>query len=144
MTYLVLDDITWADLALSFTAISPEGIFTEAASAFLSELIESEPSVLQVEEIKIILRKPSLDVMLFSLFEELIFLKDTQQILLHPKSIILEYEPDIWALSMILSGEKIDRSRHMIKTDIKAVTMHNLDFSMNESGMWKATIILDL
>jgi SHS2 domain-containing protein len=43
----------------------------------------------------------------------------------------------------VLTGEKFDRSRHQLLTEIKAVTYHRLAIEREGNG-WRATIVFDI
>jgi len=144
MTYEILDEITRADLAISFKGSEPGEIFVDAVNAFLCETVDIPETVRRIENIDVALHRETLDLLLFSLFEELIFIRDTRQLLLHPAGITLNFTEGMWTLLIRLSGEKIDRTRHSLKNDIKAVTLHKLDFSDDGTGRWNAMVVLDL
>jgi len=40
-------------------------------------------------------------------------------------------------------GEEIDRGRHRLVVDVKAVTLFNLRVERDDKG-WKATVVLDI
>ena len=43
-----------------------------------------------------------------------------------------------------LVGEPIDRERHTLHTEIKAITYHGLEVECREDGLWRATVIVDV
>jgi len=49
----------------------------------------------------------------------------------------VEVQADLW-------GETIDRSRHTLLTEIKAVTYHRLVVEKLPSGEWRATVLFDV
>jgi len=53
------------------------------------------------------------------------------------------YRVDESGLEATVKGEKMDPSRHRLKTEIKAVTYHNLKVYKN-GNIWKAQIIFDV
>ena len=52
-------------------------------------------------------------------------------------------ECDNQQLKAIVSGEKIDLERHVVFTEIKAITYHGLRIESSDAG-WKAQVIFDL
>jgi SHS2 domain-containing protein len=42
-----------------------------------------------------------------------------------------------------MEGEAINRERHRLRNDAKAVTMHMFGVK-REGGLWKATVVLDI
>lgn len=47
------------------------------------------------------------------------------------------------SLEAVVGGEKIDPGRHVLHTEIKAVTFHGLELKPEHQG-WRATVIFDL
>lgn len=41
-------------------------------------------------------------------------------------------------------GEPLDRGRHTLHTEIKAVTYHDMDVRRDADGMWRTTVIVDV
>lgn len=64
--------------------------------------------------------------------EELLFLSDTRMVFLRRFDITLLGETRLEGRAC---GEEIDSSRHVIKTDVKAVTYHGLEVRQDEKGV---------
>jgi len=45
---------------------------------------------------------------------------------------------------VMVYGETIDRNRHTIRTEIKAVTYHRIYVRQNQEGVWEARVYFDL
>jgi SHS2 domain-containing protein len=93
--------------------------------------------------VKRTLRVKSVDTdrLLYDFLTELIIIKDVDSLLF--KSFRITVGRDAKSLVCIASGEAIDRERHDLRNDAKAVTMHM--FGIRRSGRtWKATIVLDI
>jgi SHS2 domain-containing protein len=43
-----------------------------------------------------------------------------------------------------LQGEAIDRDRHDLANDVKAVTLHQLSVQRTSGGSWEARVVLDV
>ena len=43
-----------------------------------------------------------------------------------------------------LSGEKVDRERHLLSAEVKAVTYHQLTAEQLPEGGWRATVLFDV
>ena len=45
-----------------------------------------------------------------------------------------------------MRGEEIDRERHALRNDVKAVTMHmfGVKKARGKGGRWEATVVLDI
>lgn len=144
MIFEILDDICRADLAIRFYGESIDDLFHNAAVVFLCQMMENPSDIRDCAEIEIRLDNTELDLLLYKLIEELIFIKDSRHMLLLPKSASVMNRNGIYSLVICLTGEKIDRSRHTLKTDVKAITMHSLSVSSSPDGKWIATIVLDV
>ncbi|MDG6917373.1 MAG: archease, partial [Nitrososphaerota archaeon] len=72
---------------------------------------------------------------------ELIVAKDVDSLLFKEYSV--EIAPDGRSLRATARGEPIDRERHSLRNDVKAVTMHMFGIT-REGGGWMATIVLDI
>ena len=49
------------------------------------------------------------------------------------------------ALDCVMLGEEIDRERHALRNDVKAVTMHMFGVKKKgRRGWWEATVVLDI
>ena len=81
--------------------------------------------------------------LLFSFLEEIIFLKDAEQVLFSDFSVSIKEEPHSYILKVKCSGEKIDPKKHRLKVDVKAVTLHEFSVRKTSKG-YKAQVILDI
>jgi len=75
--------------------------------------------------------------------QELIYFKDAEGLLLLPKELQIQEEEGGFSLSGIVEGEEIDSSRHELRVDVKAVTLHQFELEQTLSG-WRAVVILDV
>ncbi|HEY4481838.1 MAG TPA: archease [Candidatus Brocadiaceae bacterium] len=71
---------------------------------------------------------------------ELLFLHDVKNLLF--KNFCVNQLSD-YQLNADVSGEVFDEKRHIIKTEVKAVTYHNLSI-IQKDQQWKTRIIFDL
>ena len=73
---------------------------------------------------------------------ELIFLCETRH------TLYTEFEvrvaDDGLSLRAEVGGEPIDRDRHVLDHEVKAVTHHALDLHQDDGGGWVAEVILDI
>jgi SHS2 domain-containing protein len=129
---------------LSFRAEGPtiEAAFAAAARAFLAATVEEPEAVERRKRRSVQLEEPNLEFLLARFLNELVYLRDAEDLLLHPEH--LEIGSDGSArLSAELSGERIDRDRHALVSDVKAVTAHGLSVAKTTGG-WVATATLDV
>jgi len=136
-----LDSVAPSDCAFKAYGATLEGLFANAARAVTGCMVEAE-SVGKSEEHEIELKAKSLSDLLYSLLEEIIYLKDSEGVFL------VDFELDIsiseeYLLKAKASGEKIDYKKQEIYADVKAVTMHRFDLRETADG-WEAFVVLDL
>ena len=118
MTFRQIDDITSADIALEISADSDGALFVEAGAALRS-------------------------VMLHSFMDELLFYKDSDGLLVTPRSAEVDCDDSGARVRCHALAEKIDHAFHRFIVDVKAVTMHR--FSVRHEGdRWTATVVLDV
>jgi SHS2 domain-containing protein len=123
-----------AELGLEIEATSPGGVFEEALAAF-AELVgdggDGEPVTRDVE-----LEAAELDLLLVEWLSELLYLADAEQFV--PER-VMSIEVDDERLRATVEGHRGD-PRQLLK----AVTLHQLQFSRNDTGGWRAHAVLDV
>jgi SHS2 domain-containing protein len=143
MPYKFLDDIATADVAFEAWGATREALFAAGADALLRTMVHDPESVERREEIAVTVEDTDLDLLIFSFLQELVFLKDARRLLLHPEMVRIAENGGRLRLESVLRGEKIDRQRHPLVVDVKAVTLHRLLVAF-ESGIWRAVVVLDV
>lgn len=126
MDYEIIHDITSADLAVRIKGTSPSELFINAGNTLMSELVEDIATISREDYITGTLSNPELDMLYFEFLNEFLFYKDSRSLLLLPESVEVSMEPGTYICRYTLAGEKIDRTRHNFRVDIKAVTLHGL------------------
>jgi len=101
-----------------------------------------DPKTLRAKVTKeISLKSDDLDRLLYDFLTELIVMKDVESLLF--SEVHVEVDASGTGLAAALRGEPIDRVRHVLRNDVKAVTMHM--FGIRKEGQkWKATVVLDI
>lgn len=143
MSYEIVDGVTRADIALRIHAPDLPGLFIEAGRALASIVIDNWESITPAVSRTIRCEAATLDLLLHEFLQELIFIKDAEKIILLPASVDIVQDGDRYILSAQTQGERIDRSRHQTRTDVKAVTLHGLSVERCDDG-WVATAVLDV
>ena len=143
MTYRFLEDVAIADLAYEVEAQNLPDLLAEAAEALLKVQIENLGSIRRKERRVIELSEPSPEALLHRFLQELIFWKDSKQLLLLPESVHIREIPGRYELKASVSGEPLDPERHSQGVDVKAVTWHCFSVTQTQRG-WRATIVLDI
>lgn len=120
-----------------------EETFTAAADATMNVMVEDLSALLPRERRSIVLSSDALDMLLFGFLQELIYLKDADQLLLRVRTIRIEEGDGAFRLSAEAEGETIDPARHPLNVDVKAVTLHRFVVERTDGG-WRAAVILDI
>jgi len=110
-----------ADVGIRAYGASPEELFVNAAAGMFSLIADLE-TVRPRGEVQVQVKGDDLGGLLVNWLQELLFLHETQHLLL------CEFEAALDGTSLTgrARGEKIDKHRHELKLAIKAVTYHHL------------------
>ena len=73
---------------------------------------------------------------------ELVYLRDAEELLLHPERVEIDLGESV-RLRAELSGERIERARHALLSEVKAATVHGLRVAKTAEG-WTAAATLDV
>ncbi len=138
--YRFLPNVALADVAFLARGDSPDTLFGACAVALTSVMVDLR-SVRPAVEREVSIRAGDLDGLLYDFLTELIVMKDVESLLF--KTFEVRVSPDLLGLVCRMKGERIDRVRHRLRNDVKAVTMHMFGVR-HEEGRWKATVVLDI
>ena len=128
-----------ADIGLhAYGSTLPE-LFTNAAAGMESLLVAPEQIETRISR-EVNAEGHDLVALLISWLNELIFLFDTEYLLL--KQFTINSLTDTH-LSATVSGEPYDATRHDLSSAIKAVTWHEASVESDDDG-YKASVILDI
>jgi len=129
---------------LAFVAHGPtlEAAFGAAAQALLAATVEDPDAVERRERRSVALEEPDLELLLLRFLNELVYLRDAEELLLHPDRISVTRDGGA-RLDCELAGERIDPGRHALAADVKAATAHGLSVASTPEG-WTAAVTLDV
>ncbi|MDA4121048.1 MAG: archease [Thaumarchaeota archaeon] len=140
MPYRFLPDVALADIAFEAEAPTVDGLFETCATA-LTDIMVDPRTLGQGVTKEFSVRSEDLDRLLYDFLTELIVAKDVDSLLF--KKYRVKVTSDGISLSAVAKGEPINRKKHHLRNDVKAVTMHM--FGITKSGKkWKATVVLDI
>ncbi len=140
MPYRFLPDVALADVAFEARADTVGGLF-EACAAATSDIMVDLGTVEKRTTRRISLTAPDLDRLLYDFLTELIVIKDVDSLLFSEFEV--EVSPEGTSLKASARGEAIDREKHALRNDVKAVTMHMFGARRDGPG-WVATVVLDI
>jgi len=140
MTFRFLPDVALADIAFEAESATAEGLFESCALAITDIMVDPKTLVGSVER-RFALEAPDLDRLLYDFLTELIVVKDVDSLLF--LTFEVELKLDVPSLKVVARGEAIDRRRHSLRNDVKAVTMHLFGIK-HDGGRWRTTVVLDI
>jgi SHS2 domain-containing protein len=128
-----------ADVGIRIFGSNLAELFENAGFA-LFDIITDIAQVREREMRCITVTRDSVDELLVEWLSQLLYLNATELLLCH-KFHIREIAQQ--RLTGEAWGEIFQDHRHVIKTEVKAVTYHGLSV-YEENGLWKATVVLDV
>jgi SHS2 domain-containing protein len=127
-----------ADAGIRLEAPTLEDLFATAGLAF-TELVTSVDSVDCRVERRFKLEEDDMETLLVSWLQELLYLLDTEDLVFSRFQVKLHD----FSLEATAWGEVFDPKIHTMKTEIKAVTFHQLEVAKTNQG-WQAQVIFDI
>ena len=129
-----------ADAGMCVRGDTLKSLFTHAAQG-LFEMIAVVDSIDETSVIDIQLKSESIEMLFVAWLDELIFRHETDEVFFKRAEIC-----DISATELVarVYGEPTNFGKHVVYTEIKAVTYHQLYVIQNMDGHWEAQVIFDL
>jgi len=140
MPFKYLPDIALADIAFEAESGTVDGLF-EAAALALTDIMVDPSTLGGVTTRDFDVSSDDLDTLLYDFLTEMIIAKDVDSLLFRTAKV--KVGEDNRSLKATMTGERIDRVKHALRNDVKAVTMH-LFGVRKEGAAWKATVVLDI
>lgn len=129
-----------ADAGMLVKGDSLHSLFTNAAQG-LFEMIAVIDSIDETSTIDVQLESESVDILLVAWLDELVFKHETEEMFF--KSVDIKSISPTELIAEVY-GEPTDFDKHIVYTEIKAVTYHQLYVVQNTDGDWEAQVIFDL
>jgi SHS2 domain-containing protein len=128
-----------ADVGLRIRATDLNGLFADAGKAFFSLIVANPDSIRPVQESHVEIQGDRYDDLLFDWLAELLYRFDTEHLLL------AEFEVSVGehGLKAVVRGEPVDRYRHELEMEVKAITYHGLKLQQ-QGDQWTAEVIVDI
>ena len=140
MTYKFLPDVALADIAFEANSESVDGLF-ETCGMAITDIMVDPKTLRTTTERRLSLQSENLDRLLYDFMTELIVMKDVDSLLFGEFRV--RVSPSGTTLEAVAKGEQIDRERHRLRNDVKAVTMHLFGVK-HEGKTWRTTVVLDI
>src|SRR3989338_949421 len=141
MPFKFIEEIAIADIAFEATAPTLDRLFEEAGMA-ASDIMVDPKTVKPALKKTLKLSANTVENLMYDFLSELIYLKDTKGLLFNKYSVKVKQAKE-WTLSCVAMGDKIDRKRHDLRNDLKAITMHM--FVVEQRGReWYSRVVVDI
>ena len=128
-----------ADIGIVVHGQNLKALFENAGEAFFHIITDLRKVRRRVEK-RIDIKGESLDRLMVDWLSELLYLHDVESLLFKGFKVDSVGEG---GLKAIVKGEPFQEGVHVIKTEVKAVTYHQIEVRQ-ENGRWRAQVILDL
>lgn len=128
-----------ADIGIKVYGKDLKELFANAAFGMF-EIIARLENVKTKKLVKLNLKAPNIEELLVSWLRELLYQYNAKEILFKEFTIEQLSENQIEAKAQ---GERFDPQKHELKTEVKAVTYHELKVEQAKDG-WQAEVIFDV
>lgn len=143
MPFRWLEDAPISDAGFEAWGATLDECFRAAADAVLALMVSNPEAVEPREHRSCTVEHQELDLLLVRFLEEILYYKDSEQLLLRVAQCSVAADSRPLRVTAELVGETIDRERHQLSADVKAVTLHRLSIQQRK-GEWVATVVVDL
>jgi SHS2 domain-containing protein len=113
------------DLSFVARGQSLEAVFAAAAEALLAVTVDDPTRVQGAETRELVLDEPDVELLLLRFLNELVWLRDAEELLLRVDRIEVTAGPPA-GLRVRLVGQHVDPAVHGLRSDVKAATAHGL------------------
>ena len=128
-----------ADLGLRVRTTDLDTLFVEAAEALFAVVVEDPASVVPATQSDLDLTGDDRDLLLYDWLTGLLYHFDAEHWLFSRFEV--NVRPD--GLTGSAWGEQLDRERHELNHEVKAITYHGLKVEQTPDG-WLAEVIVDI
>src|SRR5947209_476454 len=128
-----------ADLGLRVRAADLNTLFAEAGQALFSTIVDNLEAVAPTRSFEVRLPADDLEYLLFDWLKALLHHFDDEGV------VCARFDVKVGeaGLSATVWGEPIDRARHELGHEVKAITYHGLRVEQTSDG-WLAEVIVDI
>jgi len=135
-----LENVAIADIAFEAFGKTLNEVFENSAYAFFDMTCNPKTIKQKIKKtIKLKLNGEDIKDLLYNFLSELIFLKDSEQLIFSRVKVNIKNNN----LKATLYGDKINSEKQELRNDIKAVTLHMFNLEESKAG-YKATIVVDI
>jgi SHS2 domain-containing protein len=128
-----------ADLGLRIRAADLDTLFIEAGQALFETIVPDLATIRLEQRVDITVAGEERDYLLFDWLKELLYRFDAEHLVLGK----FEAHVTLQGLTGSARGEPLDRTRHILEHEVKAITYHGLLVEATPDG-WLAEVIVDI
>jgi SHS2 domain-containing protein len=128
-----------ADLGLRVRAADLDALFVEAAQCLFSAIVEDLATVRPTQRINMQLDGDDREFLLFDWLRKLLYHFDAEHLLFGKFEVHVTNQ----GLTGSAWGEPLDRARHNLEHEVKAITYHELCVE-KVGDAWEAEVIVDI
>jgi SHS2 domain-containing protein len=128
-----------ADLGLRIRAADLNALFAEAAEALFAVIVDDLGTVVALQKVDVELTGTDREYLLFDWLKELLYRFDAEHLLFSRFEVHLSDK----GLFGTAWGEPLERDRHALAHEVKAITYHGLRVEKTADG-WLAEVIVDI
>jgi SHS2 domain-containing protein len=133
-----------ADLGLRVRASTLEALLVDAARGLLAMQIANPEAVQPTTRKDVSLSAEQPSFLLFDWLSELLFAFESEKLLLCEWDVHIDRGGEGFRLAATCRGESMDRTRHEMEHEVKAITYHGLSVAQADDGTWLAEAIVDI
>lgn len=138
MRFKYLADIAIADIAFEAYGRTLNEVFENSAYAFF-DMTCNPKTIKQKIKKQIKIKAENEKDLLYNFLSELIFLKDSKQLIFSKVKVIIKNNK----LKAALFGDKIDYEKQELRNDIKAITFYQFNLEKTKNG-YKSMVVVDI
>ncbi len=131
-----------ADAGVRGVGKSKEEAFAECAKAMFSVMADLK-KIGSEEKFDVEIETNDLESLLVDFLNHLLYLRDVNEMLFSRFDLYITNDGGGWKLRGRAFGEKINKEKHGIKSDVKAASYHQLKV-VEKNGKWLAQCVVDV
>ena len=128
-----------ADIGLRMTADTLPELFVEAGRGLMGLMVDNALEAKPLVEIPLVITGYNHEELLADWLSEVLYLFEVRHLVLSDFAVKVTAE----GIQAVVKGEMLDRQRHRVAHEVKAVTYHRLRVE-HVGGQWVAEVILDI
>ena len=139
MSFKYIEGVALAEAAFEAQGKDLKELFKSCADAFIDTSVNPKTIKQNIKK-DISLKADDIEKLLYEFLEELVFLKDSEEMVFNKVEIKDMTET---SLNAVFIGDKIDPNKQELRADVKAITMHKFKVEKTQDG-WKAMVVMDI